>query len=516
MPPIATNEYSEQLNSMNRYKPERATNMKMTSVKKGGRAIDKKKYSDPCSGDSESLSGSSFFKSERSVSGSVETSKSYATSCISEFYSSRRSFNSIQGSLHSSAKITAIEKQSPLTDRTWNDNEGQKPDTSPRRPTKRNSIDYAGEQSAYQPIGKNDTSPRRPTKRNSLDYTGEQSTYQTIGKDVEVSQSLNKDAAPCQPIDQSSRAEVIDSSSERPSDQPIRTTITDENDQRDSSPRKPRKRMSISGGDDPCGQEIYIAIPDNASSKGDTSPQRPKQRGSFTELPTTSTEFQFNSSSEDIENDNIQEEIIVQVPTEDVQKKRVHREIIVELPNEGINKHNQKSSGSGYSVTSDISCQSNDEKLYSRLKMTVPSNFKAMQQRNVLRRQHSQKSIESSSSQVRSIATRDTDSSGSIMSIQSHMSLSMKIRSLIELTADVVNAETLEVAAKHYQKSIHAAGSEIMNINIQMGNMIGQDCSASVTARNGCHEDLRLIGIIIGLLLYTNQLRDHIHQYFRT
>jgi tetratricopeptide (TPR) repeat protein len=86
------------------------------------------------------------------------------------------------------------------------------------------------------------------------------------------------------------------------------------------------------------------------------------------------------------------------------------------------------------------------------------------------------------------------------MSVRSHLSLSLKIRSVIELAADVVNSDSLEVASKYYQKAIHAAASEIMNINIQMGNIIGQDSSSSIAARNGCHEDLRLIGIIIGLL----------------
>ena len=257
-----------------------------------------------------------------------------------------------------------------------------------------------------------------------------------------------------------------------------------------------------SGDDDHCGQEIDVVIADSASSKGETSPQQTKQPESFAESSTTSEEIQYNHTTEDVKNDSIQKQRIIELPNEDMQQKeRVHREIIVELPNEGIVKRNRKSHrGCGYSVTSDISCQSNDEQLKSRLKMTVPSNFKPMHQRNLLRRQSSQKSCESSSSHVRSIATRDTDSSGSIMSVQSHMSLSMHIRSLIEVTADVVNADSLEVAAKYYQKSIHAAGSEIMNINIQMGNMIGQDCSDSVAVRNGCHEDLRLIGIIIGLL----------------
>lgn len=467
MPPIATDEYSEQLISMNRLNAQSVPNTMIVTGKKIGLPFDKKKFSNRRNSDSESLSGSSYFKSDRSVSRSVETRKSYATFSLSEFYSSRRSLTSIQEQSLSIAKGLALDRQSQLTDRAWNDNEGQKPDTSPRRPAKRHSL------------------CANPSEAD------EQSTYQPLRQDIDASRGMNIDTAPRQPqsrrieVDLSNQLNFTDSPPRRPSIQQFQVNITNENEQRDSSPRKPRKRMSISGDENPSDYETNVTITNNISTKIDTIPQQPRQKGSFAERSKSNTEIEFSN------------------PTVVIQSDRIRQEVIVDLPTDEIMQHTRISSyeGSGVSVTSDISCQSNDEKLYSRLKMTVPSNYSALQQRNLLlRKQSSQRSTGSSFSQVRSIASRDTDGGDSIMSVQSHLSLSMKIRSLIELAADVVNSESLEVAAKNYQKSIHAAGSEIMNINIQMGNIIGQDSAASVAARNGCHEDLRLIGIIIGLL----------------
>ena len=464
MPPKATDVYREQLTVVNRLDSQCVPNTMITTKQKSGRSFDKKNFNKNSNSDLESLLGSSYFKSDRTADGSVETRKSIVSVGLSEFYSSRRSLASLQERSHSIANSLALEKQSQLTDRAWNDNEGQKPDTSPRRPTKRHSLNYC---------------------------TDEESAYQPHSKNIDESQRNITDAAPRQPqsrtlqVDPPCQVDCTDSPPRRPSNLRLHIGITSEFDQRDSSPRKPSKRMSITGDDNSYDYELYTPIATNPSPKVDAIPQQPRQQWSFSERHTVNTENKFNNASDAI------------------QKDIIHKEIIVEIPTEEMMQHTSTTSyeGSGISVTSDLSCQSNDGKLYSRLKMTVPSNHCALHQRNLLlRRQNSQKSNGSSFSLVKSITTRDTDGSGSIMSIQSHLSLSMKIRSLIELAADVVNSESLDDAAKHYQKAIHAAGSEIMNINIHMGNIIGQDSSSSVAARNGCHEDLRLIGIIIGLL----------------
>ena len=86
------------------------------------------------------------------------------------------------------------------------------------------------------------------------------------------------------------------------------------------------------------------------------------------------------------------------------------------------------------------------------------------------------------------------------MSVQSHLSLSTKVQSLLELAADVVNSDSLDESSRFYQKAIHGAGLEIMEINTQMGNLKGDDTPSGKSLKTTYHEDLRLIGIIIGLL----------------
>jgi len=96
---------------------------------------------------------------------------------------------------------------------------------------------------------------------------------------------------------------------------------------------------------------------------------------------------------------------------------------------------------------------------------------------------------------------RSTASTLSVMSVESTLPLSEKVQSMLELAANVVNAEGTEEASVNYQKAIHAAGLEIMEINKQMGQLKGDDASDSRSLKkNTYHEDLRLIGIIIGLL----------------
>ena len=464
MPPIAKCEYGEQLTRVNHLNAQNVPNTLIATGKNAARPLDKKKnISNHSRSDSESLSGSSYFKSDRSHSMSVET----ATYSLSAFYSSRRSFTSLQEHNRNISKSLAFKKQNKSTDRAWNDNEGQKPDMSPRRPTKRHSFG---------------------ADPSDID---EQSTYQPLPQDIEVSQCIKIDTTPRQTlkrrveVDTPSQLECDSSPRGQPSNLRLHVDETNENQQRDKMPRKPRKRMSILGDDNPCELETNITITMNTSPKVDTIPQQPIQQRSFAERPTSNREIQFSDPTVVLQNDRIRKEIILDLPIDEMMQR-------TRMPS---------SKDSGISATSDLSCQSNDEKSYSRFNMTVFSNSSAMQRQKLLRKESSQKSIESSFSQVRSIASRDTDGSvTSIMSVQSHLSLSLKIRSLIELAADVVNSESLEVAAKYYQKAIHAAGSEIMNINIQMGNIIGHDSATSVAARNGYHEDLLLIGIIIGLL----------------
>ena len=105
-----------------------------------------------------------------------------------------------------------------------------------------------------------------------------------------------------------------------------------------------------------------------------------------------------------------------------------------------------------------------------------------------------------SAQSVNSAASRGDSSCQSHISVQSHLSLSSKVQSLLELAADVVNAEGLDEAYSFYQKAIHAAGLEIMEINKQMGNSKADGAVSSRTMNATYHEDLRLIGIIIGLL----------------
>jgi dephospho-CoA kinase len=86
------------------------------------------------------------------------------------------------------------------------------------------------------------------------------------------------------------------------------------------------------------------------------------------------------------------------------------------------------------------------------------------------------------------------------MSNKSYLGLSTKLQNLLEMSAEVVNSEQLEQTSKLYQKAIHAAGSEIVDINIQLKNMREKDKPFNKAKQKQHHEDLRLIGIIIGLL----------------
>ena len=420
MPPIASDEYSSQHHRMNRLKSHSVSETMISTRKETSEPFNKKKYSSRSVGESASQSVCSYYGSNKSSCLSVQTQTSHLTSNLTEFYSSRRSITLTQENTQASTN------ESSLTNRAWNDNKGQKPDTSPRRP-RRGSVTSAAWNENEGP------KPRLSPRKSDTPCTEQTSTNEAPKEDAVIPQMLNLNA--------------------RSLNQQLRIDTTNQSDRRDILPRMPQKRKSMIASS--TEQEIHTTNPGNTSSIVDTIPQYPDRHGSCDEQATS----------------NISQETCIQ------------RGIVVEIPIEGILPHTIKK-GSGISVTSDISCQSNEEKAYSRLKMTVPLNHRSA----LLRRQTSQKSFESSFSQ------------GSTMSIQSHLSLSIKIRSLIELAADVVNSENLEVAAKYYQKSIHAAGSEIMSINIQMGEMIGQDSSDSTAAREGCHEDLRLIGIIIGLL----------------
>lgn len=121
-----------------------------------------------------------------------------------------------------------------------------------------------------------------------------------------------------------------------------------------------------------------------------------------------------------------------------------------------------------------------------------------VQQSLILRRHGTERSLAMASQTSSDFHSQD--SSRSIMSGRSHLSLALKVQNLLELAADVVNSNALEHAAKCYQKAIRAAGAEITNINVQMRKLQGDVNPASKAIRTGNNEDLRLIGIIIGVL----------------
>jgi tetratricopeptide (TPR) repeat protein len=307
---------------------------------------------------------------------------------------------------------------------------------------------------------KPDVSPRRPIKRSSIVIENES---------VTANGNSSSDRAPRQPYN---RRFSIKLESE-----------SDSQNSHDKSPRQPRQRRFSNNNS--IAQDIYVSFPTTASSKTDMMPKQPQKRRSFFEGDSSRQEIQFTPEPIVERTESKKEEIDVSPPICNLDLESISGSVI---------------EGSGSSVTSDITSPSEDEKQYSRLKMSAPPSLSKIYQQNLMyRRQASQRSLNSFPSYTeKSIGTRESNKS--TMSVQSHLSLSIKIQTLLELTSEVVNAENLDDAAKSYQKSIHSAASEIMGINIQMGNMLGDECSASVVMRNACHEDLRLIGIIIGLL----------------
>lgn len=103
-------------------------------------------------------------------------------------------------------------------------------------------------------------------------------------------------------------------------------------------------------------------------------------------------------------------------------------------------------------------------------------------------------------SQMSNRSRRSLESYKSVMSSQTYLTISGEVQLLLELASDVINTEYLEHAEKYYHKAIHAAGSEIMDINIKMGKLREHNSPATQSMKHMYHEDLRMIGIIIGLL----------------
>jgi tetratricopeptide (TPR) repeat protein len=335
---------------------------------------------------------------------------------------------------------------------------------------------------------------------------------------------------------ESSKSVEIDSSSGKtPSPRSESAWNLDDKKSQDISPRRPLKRASIdssstehevifipplisnntaprqtckpiSTDSSASKQEIYVLPPipsfSSPHAKKDTSPRHPQKRASLTEHEIYVGPLETSASLQ---------EIYVTPP-------------FAENDNGYESSHNSDYNGCDSSVASELTFQSQRHDLQ-RSPLTRTSVV--FQQRLSARRQRSQKSsmsVPASSSRrkktgergegtsrslgghsVRSTISQTSnsahqDSCTSLMSCQSHLSLSLKVQTLLEMAADVVNCNVLEQATKCYQKAINAAGSEIMNINIQMGNIQGDDSSSSIAMRASFHEELRLIGVIIGML----------------
>jgi tetratricopeptide (TPR) repeat protein len=486
MPPIAIDQHRDQTGmrsvpSSIRLSPEHIVSGKRPTSRSGTRK------SQPFRNDSISVTSSlsSSFKKDRSFNARGVSKGSLGGSSESSlvgFYSSRRSLDSLRtsnkslgnssrrslGSLYERStgiwKAPILDSQNRGFDESWNKKSGQKPDISPRRPSKRSSIVLeSGKPSRMQQGNSVDTAPRQPSpRRHSIEFN----------VDDETTVTLNSSEYPDNPF----RRRSWDNASPKLSQRRLSLDCYLDRDgleSADSSPRHPRQILANSTFSD---QEIFVVFPTSGSAKTDEIPKRPEQRKSI---------FQASQSQEESPSN----------PSLSVTSKR--EDIIVNFSERGDtfdSAFGPENNSSGNSVTSDLTSLSVDEKQYSRLRMTSTPRLSAVYQKNLSRRgQASQRCLDDMSFVSR-------DSRGSIMSTQSNLSLSPKIRSMLELAADVVNAENLEVASMHYQKAIHAAGSEIMSINIQMGNMLDDHSSSSAARRSSCHEDLRLIGVIIGML----------------
>jgi tetratricopeptide (TPR) repeat protein len=481
MPPIAIDQHRDQTGmrsvpSSIRLSPDHLVSGKRPS----SRSANKKSH--PFQNDSISVTSSlsTSFKKDRSLNGRGVSKGSLGSSesGLVGFYSSRRSLGSLRrsskslgnssrrslGSVYESSrgigKAPILESHNRGFDETWNKKEGQKPDVSPRRPSKRGSLVIeGGKPSRMQLENSVDTAPRQPSpRRHSIELNVDDDTVLT----VDTSPTFGISANP----DNTFRRKSLDSAPRAPSQRRLSLDCYLDRDVLepiDSSSTHPQQSMSCKSD-----QEIFVVFPTTGAAKTDEIPKRPQQRKSI-----------FQASSPQEETPSIQEDIIVHFSERDVNF-------------DSASGPEQNSSGN--SVTSDLTSLSADEKQYSRIRMSVTPRLSAVYQKNLsLRGQASQRCLDD-------ISFVSRDSRGSTMSTQSHLSLSPKIRSMLELAADVVNADNLEVASKHYQKAIHAAGSEIMSINIQMGNMLDDHSSSSAARRSSCHEDLRLIGVIIGML----------------
>lgn len=405
-----------------------------------------------------------WYRSDRSFTWR-DSNRSLGSHHLMSFYSSRRSVTSRQDS-SLSLESSSANGPNQVFDSTWNVEGAKKLDISPRRPSKRVSIEHGSSyQAVPSPLLSADTAPRQPFKRFSIDLSS--------------------------------------SNEENFADRPIAVN-------NDTTPKFPRQRISLNNGS--TQQDIHVPLLAPPTSIGDTSPRMPQKQVSVSRF---STQQDIHVSPWPSVSNAGQQEIYVIPPSEELETG-----------------YDSEFHGGGSSVVSELTTPTQIAELNPSLQEVLPTS--ATRRSNVFqqnlreRRAESQRSLVSfplalsqtrttggrgglssrslGGRSARSAASQSAidmerhDSCRSLMSTQSHLTLSIKVQTLLEMAADVVNSELLEAASKSYQKAIHAAGSEIMNINIQMGNVQGDDSSASTAMRNGYHEDLRMIGIIIGML----------------